>query len=454
MGIYHFVLYFFRRKDKSPVYFGILCLLLVTRTLVMEERIIMDWFAFIPFMTIYKFEYITAYSGLASFVLFVHCLFPKEFSKKYLIVVLLISIPATLLAIFFSPYIYASSWVLKTVQIVILLSIVYTEVILVVAVKNKRMGSLIFIAGTVIFFIAITNDILYSFGIIHTVHISIYGFLTFIFSQAVVLAMRFSNAFTLTENQAVELKDKTDSLRTSNLELTELKEGLEIKVEERTEKLEAAYKKNLQEEQKVAKLEAEIFTIQERENLFFDIHDHIKGDVSELGLLIEKIKGYQIPLDVSNQASLLLKRVATSVKNRMLMLEDKQLLEEDFSNGLQMSLLRRYTALNRRFTFELEESAANTLSQTSTEFKTNFYSIATEISTNDLKYGHGDSFWRIEVLDSKEIKLEMRANSKFTTSLDTGKGHIGISRKVEILHGRVEEEIKDGLYKIKIWLPV
>jgi anti-sigma28 factor (negative regulator of flagellin synthesis) len=46
--------------------------------------------------------------------------------------------------------------------------------------------------------------------------------------------------------------------------LNSLKEGLEIKVEERTKKLEVAYHNDLIKEQKVAKLKAEIFTIQER----------------------------------------------------------------------------------------------------------------------------------------------------------------------------------------------
>jgi hypothetical protein len=99
-----------------------------------------------------------------------------------------------LLTIFSNPFIYGT-WVLRTLEICMLITICYSEVILGMAVKRKRTGGLAFIIGTFIFFIALVNDILYSMGIIHTVHLSIYGFLMFIFSQAVVLSMRFTNAF-------------------------------------------------------------------------------------------------------------------------------------------------------------------------------------------------------------------------------------------------------------------
>ncbi|HRG49354.1 MAG TPA: 7TM-DISM domain-containing protein, partial [Leptospiraceae bacterium] len=364
MGVYHLFLFFLRPKDKTPFFFGILSILLVFRTMAMEERIILDFLPFLPFLFVYRFEYIPAYLGLASFVLFVYYLFPKEFSKRFAYTILLVCLPATFLAFFFSPYVYAS-WTLRIIQLCMLATILYTEAILVLAVRNKRMGALTFIIGTLIFFSAIASDILYSMGFIHTNHMASYGFLTFIFSQAIVLSMRFSNAFVTSEKLALELTDKSDSLLASNIELNSLKEGLENIVEERTKKLDEAYKKSYLEDKKIAELEAQIFTIQERENLFFDIHDHIKGDVTELGILIEQMKTYQIPTDILNQASSVLKRVFSSIKNRMLMLEDKQLLEADFINGLQMTLLRRYTAISRRFIFEISDSDSDIIKESS-----------------------------------------------------------------------------------------
>lgn len=452
MGVYHLFLFFLRRKDRTPLYFGILCILLVIRSLAMEERVIMDFLPFLPFLFVYRFEYIPAYMGLASFVLFVYYLFPKEFSKRFAYTILLVCLPATFLAFFFSPYVYAS-WTLRLIQLCMLVTILYTEVILVLAVRNKRMGALTFIVGTLIFFSAITSDILYSMGFIHTNHMASYGFLAFIFSQAIVLSMRFSNAFVTSEKLALELTDKSDSLLASNIELNSLKEGLEIIVEERTKKLDEAYKKSYLEDKKIAELEAQIFTIQERENLFYDIHDHIKGDVTELGILLEQLKSYQVPIDVSDQAAVLLKRVFSSVKNRMLMLEDKQLLEKDFINGLQMTLLRRYTAINRRFIFEIAEADSDNINKSSIEFKNLFYSIAKEISNNDMKYGFDVSHWKIYLTELKEIRLEMKSPSKYSSTMETGMGHIGISQKVKLLSGTIKEEVIDKIYTIQLSLP-
>ena len=449
MGVYHLFLFSFRRKDKTPLFFGIFCIILSLRIILMEDRVILDAFPFIPFLIISKIEYLTFYTGLPFFLLFMYHLFQNEFSKYFLYPVLFCCFIAALCTIFL-PLKYYSLHVFQLMEIIVLLSVLYTSYVFALAAIRKRPGAILVILGTSIFYIAVVNDLMYGVGIIRTTHLIPYGFLAFIFSQSAILSIRFSNAFTMSENLTVELKEKSNSLQISNTELTELKEGLEIKVEERTKKLEDAYQKNLQEEQKVSKLKAEIFTIQERENLFFDIHDHIKGDVSELGLLLEKIKTFEVPTDISNQASHLLKRVATSVKNRMLMLEDKQLLEENFTKGLQMSLLRRYTALNRRFIFEMGELAEDKLSNASNEFRNNFYSITTEISNNDLKYGFGDSFWKIDLVEKDKILLEMKSNSNYNGSLDTGKGHIGISRKVESLGGTLLEEITNGIYTIRI----
>ncbi|MBP9163775.1 MAG: 7TM-DISM domain-containing protein [Leptospiraceae bacterium] len=452
MGVYHLFLFFLRPKDKTPFFFGILSILLVFRTMAMEERIILDFLPFLPFLFVYRFEYIPAYLGLASFVLFVYYLFPKEFSKRFAYTILLVCLPATFLAFFFSPYVYAS-WTLRIIQLCMLTTILYTEAILVLAVRNKRMGALTFIIGTLIFFSAIASDILYSMGFIHTNHMASYGFLTFIFSQAIVLSMRFSNAFVTSEKLALELTDKSDSLLASNIELNSLKEGLENIVEERTKKLDEAYKKSYLEDKKIAELEAQIFTIQERENLFYDIHDHIKGDVTELGILIEQMKTYQIPIDILNQASSVLKRVFSSIKNRMLMLEDKQLLEADFINGLQMTLLRRYTAISRRFIFEISDSDSDIIKESSIAFRNLFFSVVKEISNNDMKYGFGDSQWKIYLTELKEIQLEMKSLSKYSSTLDAGMGHIGISQKVKLLSGTVKEEILDTVYTIQLSLP-
>ncbi len=453
MGIYHLLLFLLRRKDKSPLYFGLFCIILTIRLTGMEERPLMDIFSFIPFMTFYKLEYITMYLALPIFMLFVHSLFPEEFSRKFLRLILFTCIPATVLVFFSSPKMYAT-WLLLIIQILLLVSIVYSEYVLVIGIIRHRMGAISFLMGTFIFYVTLVNDVLYGMNIIHTTHIASYGFLVFIFSQSIILSIRFSNAFTISEHLAEELEEKSNSLLESNIELNNLKEGLEVSVKERTKILEDIYQKNLLEEQKVAKLKAEIFSIQERENLFFDIHDHIKGDVSELGLLLEKVKDYPVPIDISGQASSLLKKIASSVKNRMLMLEDKQLLESNFSSGLQMSLLRRYTALDRRFIFEMDELAESKIGNSATEFKNIIYSIATEISNNDLKYGFGESFWKIEVLDLDKILLEMKSNSNFNGSLDTGKGKMGIWRKVTILKGNLQEEVIDGAYKIRITVPI
>jgi hypothetical protein len=48
----------------------------------------------------------------------------------------------------------------------------------------------------------------------------------------------------------------------------------------------------------------------------------------------------------------------------------------------------------------------------------------------------------------------MKSNSNYQGSIDTGKGHIGISHKVNRLGGNLKEEIIDNIYKIELHFPL
>ena len=118
-----------------------------------------------------------------------------------------------------------------------------------------------------------------------------------------------------------------------------------------------------------------------------------------------------------------------------------------------MTLLRRYTAISRRFIFEISDSDSDIIKESSIAFRNLFFSVVKEISNNDMKYGFGDSQWKIYLTELKEIQLEMKSLSKYSSTLDAGMGHIGISQKVKLLSGTVKEEILDTVYTIQLSLP-
>ncbi len=97
----------------------------------------------------------------------------------------------------------------------------------IVAVKRKREGAVIILAGIVLLAVATINDNLNASFYINSINLVDVSTVIFVLSQALVLSRRLTGAFT--------------SVETLSRELTELNTGLERQVKERTVELESAY---------------------------------------------------------------------------------------------------------------------------------------------------------------------------------------------------------------------
>lgn len=223
MGLYHLGLYLNRRKDKSPLYFALFCIVVGLRTFSINERLILETFPDIPFIVALKLEYFGYYASGFIFLKFVESLFPMEVSKKVSVILSLFFIPPCLLVIFTPMGVFGQAVIFA--EIGITLGILYVSKILIFAIRNKRMGARLFLLGFLIIAISAIHDILKGEAIFYTPYILGYGLLTFIIFQATILSRKFAAAFTKSEELTNELKL--------------FSERLEVKVEERTFELNA-----------------------------------------------------------------------------------------------------------------------------------------------------------------------------------------------------------------------
>ncbi|MGH2649489.1 MAG: 7TM diverse intracellular signaling domain-containing protein, partial [Ginsengibacter sp.] len=231
MGIFYFVIYFFFSRRLSPLYFGVFCLLLAIRPLVTDElaiNFVTNW----NWQFIKHIEFVSFYLAVPVLSLFSYELFPKEFSKKVLRYILLISLPFVLMAVFASPFIFRNS--LLPFQVFMLITAIYGLVVYIKALKNKRPGSIYFFIGFILLFIAIINDLLYTRLIIESVHLIYAGLFIFIISQAITLSKQFFWTFSRLEvvNKKLEqineeLSNKNDTINETNEQLTTLNAELD-----------------------------------------------------------------------------------------------------------------------------------------------------------------------------------------------------------------------------------
>ena len=203
IGLYHLGLYALRRYERSPLYFGLFCILIALRLLTSGERYLISIAPGIPWEIYYKLEYLCFYLAVPAFVQFVYYVFPDKFPR-------IVANIVTAIGIFFSAIVipFPARWYTHTLNVYHVFTLVlfaYGIVTLVRASIKKDTRALLFLAGFLVLFLTTVNDILHSENIIHTGYMVHIGLFIFIFSQAFLLSMLFAKAFDTIEKQRINL---------------------------------------------------------------------------------------------------------------------------------------------------------------------------------------------------------------------------------------------------------
>ena len=235
MGLYHVVLFFQRRKDRSTLYFGGLCLVIGLRTTVVGETLAVRLFPWIPWEIAVKLEYLGFIAALPLLLAYVISLYPQEMSRKVLKAITWIACLNACFVIVTPASVYTLTMQANLVYIVGVCG--YVAFVYGWAVRHKREGALLNLIAFSIGIVLIINDSLYYSQKIRTGDLFPYGILCFIFAQIYVLSVRFSRSFVqvetlsaqltaFTEMQEEKIQDRTHQLEQSNRELQSASEDL------------------------------------------------------------------------------------------------------------------------------------------------------------------------------------------------------------------------------------
>lgn len=221
IGIYHFGIFLFRQTDKASLFFGMLCLLFAIREGFMGERFFNLLFDRLNLSLALKIEYLTVFLALPVFLCYIYHLFPNGISKR---VVFLVQVPIgalTVLVLLFPESVYYRALIPFELLSVFVMG--YICISLLQLIRQKTDGVVIVLAGFLILFLAVINDILYANNLIETGFYLPLGLLGFILFQALHLSRRFS--LYINHNEAL------------SRELKVINETLENRVQKRTEEL-------------------------------------------------------------------------------------------------------------------------------------------------------------------------------------------------------------------------
>lgn len=212
MGFYHLALYLLRRNDSSSLFFGILCLFMTIRHLIMGERLLLSIFpqTWYGWQIGFSVEHLSAHMVLPLFTLFLWTIFPKQIKKPVLFIILSISGIWTILEIF-TPALFHHRF-LPLFEYFIVIAAVYLMIVIIKAIIHGQKEASIIIVGFGLALATTINDVLLSNGIIESFYMSSLGIFFFTFSQSFLLSLRFCNLFTMVENYSHDLESLNHSL--------------------------------------------------------------------------------------------------------------------------------------------------------------------------------------------------------------------------------------------------
>ena len=232
IGAYHILLYFHRRKDDTPLYFGLFTIMWGLRSLMVGEVLLTRMFPAFPWEVQLKIEYMILYAGTYIFTLYFNRLFQDavlrwlQLSSRYLAILFSIIVLVT------PAIVYTRT--LLTYEIIIAIHMIYFVIVLGRSFLRRREGAAIFLVVSCVTFATVLNDFLYYNELSPIGNTSNLGLLVFTVAQMYLLSSRFASAVHNEEKAASELA-------AANEQLQEVNRSLEQKVAERTRELSQAH---------------------------------------------------------------------------------------------------------------------------------------------------------------------------------------------------------------------
>jgi len=210
MAFHHIGLFIVRKTEKSPLFFGLCCLFLGLRSLMLGECVFYLFFPNLSWTCHQKIEFIMFYLSLPAFCSFFFWLFPGYADKRFIQSIGWISMAFIGSVLLLPVKLFSQASIIF--QIITVISSLYIFWASIKAYQDKKTGSLIFILGFLIILFAIINDILTAHMIIQSHFLIHYAIMVFVMFQAFSLSKKYSAAYTQIEEMTETLTEKNKAL--------------------------------------------------------------------------------------------------------------------------------------------------------------------------------------------------------------------------------------------------
>jgi diguanylate cyclase (GGDEF)-like protein len=141
MGLYYLYLYTFNLRDHSNLYFGLLCIIISLRVLIVGNTYFLTLYNNLSYSLLLKLEYLTFYATVYFMIGYTYVIFKECCSKKIIKICKLYCIFFIVTTVFISSLL--ASKILIVFQISTLLIIMYITFVILKVFRSKKQGPLI-----------------------------------------------------------------------------------------------------------------------------------------------------------------------------------------------------------------------------------------------------------------------------------------------------------------------
>ncbi len=203
-GIYHILLFSFRRKEKELFYFGLFCILIALRTVSTGTTFITQMIPEIPFEAGSRVATGIIPLCVMAFQIYAYYFFKPHFPVKSHGVLLLLHSAYFILSLTLSPMGYSNLY--TPYLLVIVASCVLIICVNGCAVAREFQYAVIFLGGFLFVFAGVANDMLHYMQVINTGYFLSLWFSFFIVAQSSMLAIKFANEHRMVEALSKKLQ--------------------------------------------------------------------------------------------------------------------------------------------------------------------------------------------------------------------------------------------------------
>ncbi|WP_039948263.1 7TM diverse intracellular signaling domain-containing protein [Leptospira fainei] len=190
--LYHIGLFLIRRKDRSPLPFGLFCFVLFVRLLVTEDKILLSYFPSWGYETSMRLEYLSFYLSLPLGLHYLRHTFPEFFPKIWIRGFYILACGFALSSLLSFP---EASKVIPYYQAVMFAAIILAIYVLCRAVLNRKPYAAPLLFG--FFTLSATGvlDVLSAHQILGTRFLMPIGLLTLVLIETFVLSSRYGDLY-------------------------------------------------------------------------------------------------------------------------------------------------------------------------------------------------------------------------------------------------------------------